>query len=241
MVSETRQEPKKPQEAHQPMTEAKKELMPSKNGCTDGDEEEFDTRRASGAIVATIGRRLAEARGLTGWTQTEAATRLGVTPRKLSDMENPADRLNIPLALLRRAAEAYEVSLDFLFGASDDWEVGARMTQERRVSTWLFREFDRARLEQMEMLRRLHERIECIGQIVATVSAAHYETGAALERFIELNPVFEDMKAGSRLAGAIERASKTADAARLAFRRFHLDLAGTTETEISLNTEGATA
>jgi hypothetical protein len=43
----------------------------------------------------------------------------------------------VPLWVILRAAKVYEVSVDFIFGVTDDWETGSRMTQEREVSAWL--------------------------------------------------------------------------------------------------------
>jgi len=216
---------------------------PEIDGGADG-EEVPGSLHAAAAVVTTIGRRLAEARELTGWTQTEAAARLGITQAKLAAFETPVDRQKLPLWLIPRAAEVYEVSVDFLFGAMDDWETGARMTQERKISAWVFRELDQARLEQMEWLRRLNDRIECAAHTITTLSAGLRDVDAALARFAELNPEFVDMRAGATLAGSVERASKAADGAVRALRRFHLDMVGApaddTEEPAAL-AQGATA
>ncbi len=193
-------------------------------------------------VVKIVGQRLTEARELTGLKQWEAAARIGITKAKLAAFEAPADRESLPLWVIRRAAEVYEVSIDYLFGAMDDWEVGARMTMERQVSAWMFREFDQARLEQMDWLRRMHDRMECLGQTVATVSAAQREAHAALERFAELNPEFEDMKAGAKLVSTVERAKEAAESAALALRRFPDIASGADVAEgAQAMTEGATA
>ena len=65
--------------------------------------------------------------------------------------------------------------------------------------------------------------IEAMEEAIATMLAASDETGAALERFIELNPEFEDMKAGSRLTGSIGRAADAAKNAKARMTRFRLE------------------
>jgi hypothetical protein len=60
-------------------------------------------------------------------------------------------------------------------------------------------------------------------EAIAAMLAASDETGAALERFIEINPEFEDMKAGSRLAGSIGRAADAAKNAKAKMTRFRLE------------------
>ena len=122
-----------------------------------------------------------------------------------------------------RAASVYEVSIDYLCGCSDDWEAGSRMTQERETSAWLFDTWEKARRRDMETLRKLHNKVEAMEEAIATMLAASDETGAALDRFIELNPEFEDMKAGSRLTGSIGRAADAAKNAKARMTRFRLE------------------
>jgi hypothetical protein len=69
----------------------------------------------------------------------------------------------------------------------------------------------------------LHNKVEAMEEAIATMLAASDETGAALERFIELNPEFEDMKAGSRLTGSIGRAADAAKNAKARMTRFRLE------------------
>ena len=105
------------------------------------------TRLEQAAIVKTIGTRMRQAREMCNLSQSAAAKRLGyANSSKLSKVENATDTNSVPLWLILRAAKAYEVSVDYLFGATDDWEISARMTQEREVSPWLWDAMERARL-----------------------------------------------------------------------------------------------
>lgn len=185
--------------------------------------EDHQSRKS--AIIMTIGRRMIEARELTGWSQTEAAQMLGVPLKVLSKHERSADQpMSMSLTLLQRAAEIYEVSLDYLFGVSDDWDTGARMTQERAVSRWLFREFDAGRCEQMEELRRIHYRIELLGGVICRIAEHSDLVRSAFNRFRELNPEFEDARGGANVESSIERLSNSSESAIRALRRFHMDI-----------------
>lgn len=184
------------------------------------------TRQEQAAVVKTIGARMRAARELCNLSQSAAARRLGyANPSKLSKVELATDTNSVPLWLIVRAARVYEVSVDFLFGATDDWEVGARMTQEREVSAWMFDTFDKLRQRDMETLKRLHDRVQTLTDAVAVMLAASEDASVALARFAELNPAFEEMRAGSRLVSAVERASDSAKAAKTKMERFRMECA----------------
>ena len=182
------------------------------------------TRQEQAAAVKTIGARMRQARELCNLSQSAAAKRLGYSnSSKLSKVEGATDTNSVPLWLILRAAKVYEVSIDFLFGATDDWEVGARMTQEREVSAWLFDTFDKLRQRDMETLKRLHDRVQTLTDAVAVMLAASEDASVALARFAELNPDFEDMPGGARLLSAVGRASGAAKGAKAKMARFRVE------------------
>ncbi len=184
------------------------------------------TRQEKAAAVKTIGARMRAARELCNLSQSAAARRLGyANPSKLSKVELATDTNSVPLWLILRAAKVYEVGIDFLFGVTDDWEVGARMTQEREVSAWMFDAWEKARQRDMETLKRLHDRVQTLTDAVAVMLAASEDSSLALARFAELNPEFEEMRAGSRLVGAVERANESAKAAKTKMERFRMECA----------------
>lgn len=195
------------------------------------------TRMEQAAAVKTIGARMRQARELCNLSQSAAARRLGYSnPSKLSKVEGATDTNSVPLWLIVRASSVYEVSIDFLFGVTDDWELGARMTQEREVSAWLWDAMEKARLRDMATLKKLHDRLEAMGEAVSLMLTSADEVGAALARFAELNPVFEDMKAGGRLVGAVERATDAAKSAKAKMTRFRVEcnLAAAETNQLSL-------
>jgi len=182
------------------------------------------TRMEQAAAVKTIGARMRQARELCNLSQSAAAKRLGYSnSSKLSKVEGATDTNSVPLWLILRAAKVYEVSVDFLFGVTDDWEVGARMTQEREISSWLWEAMEKARLRDMATLKKLHDRLEAMGDSVGAMLTAGEDVGAAMTRFMELNPIFEEMPGGARLLGAIERSSASAKGAQAKMARFRVE------------------
>lgn len=185
-----------------------------------------NTRMEQAAAVKAIGARMRQARELCNLSQSAAAKRLGYSnSSKLSKVEGATDTNSVPLWLIVRAAKVYEVSIDFLFGVTDDWEVGARMSIERETSAWLFDTWEKARQRDMETLKRLHDRVQTLTDAVAVMLAASEDASVALARFAELNPAFEEMRAGSRLVSAVERASDSAKAAKTKMERFRMECA----------------
>lgn len=176
-------------------------------------------------MVRTIGERMRKARELCNLSQSAAAKRLGyANPSKLSKVESATDTISVPLWLIRRAAEVYEVSTDFLFGFTDDWETGARMTQEREVSAWLAKAWNDGRERDLIVLRQMNDRMAALRECINTGIAMTREAKAALDRFAELNPEFaEDMRGSNRLQNAVVNALIAADTAKAKLIRLRLD------------------
>lgn len=182
------------------------------------------TRKEQATAVKTIGARMRQARELCNLSQGAAARRLGYSnSSKLSKVENATDTNSVPLWLIVRAAKAYEVSVDFLFGLTDDWETGIRMTQEREVSAWLFDAMEKMRLRDMETLKKLHDRLQTMSESTIQMLQAGEDAAAALERFIELNPGFEDYPGGARLVRAVRMTEVTSKGAKARLDKFRVE------------------
>lgn len=82
-----------------------------------------------GLIGLVIAKRLVAARLLNGLSQTEAANMIGyATPAQLSQWESA--RRRPPLAALAAYADAMNVSLDYIFGRSDEPERLVRLVRQ---------------------------------------------------------------------------------------------------------------
>ncbi|WP_025915599.1 helix-turn-helix transcriptional regulator [Herminiimonas sp. CN] len=180
-----------------------------------------EQRRQQSVLVKTIGARMAEARDLCNLSQSEAARRFGyANPSKLSKVELATDTNSVPLWLIVRAALLYEVSLDWLFGITDDWETGV----PRGVQGWMYDAWQKARERDLASLKHLHAEIAAVSTHLTAMAAGAHEVTQALDTLRARNPAFDDMPASGTLAGRLERLQERARAGELALKRFHLNL-----------------
>lgn len=187
-------------------------------------------RRKQTEAVKTIGARLKASRVLCNLSLSEAARRLGyANPSKLSKVENATDTNSVPLWLIRDAAELYEVSTEYLFGLSDDWETGVH----RGVTPFLLEQWDRIRNRDLRALVTLQQHVEAATSVIPAMRRDAQAVLDATNRISELNGAdFEELRGGSVLTAAADRLRKTAGDALEAERRLHLVLAEpTAETE----------
>lgn len=177
-----------------------------------------DPKRDQAELVRVIGDRMREARELCNLSQSEAARRIGyANPSKLSKVELATDTNSVPLWLIVRAARVYEVSVDFLFGLSGDWEIGV----QRGVSGWLFDAWQKARERDLASLGHLHAEIRAVSVHITAMAADVREVAQALDLLRTRNPAFDDMPASGTLAGRLERLQERAHAGEKALRQFH--------------------
>lgn len=183
-------------------------------------------RLEQSGLVKTLGARIHEARDLCNMSQLELARKLGYSnSSKLSKIENSTDTNSVPHWMLVRVARVCEVSLDWLYGESQDWEYSARMTQEREVSKWVFAESEKMRRRDMDAMRRLNNRIEADFKAVALMTAASDDMQHALQKFTLRNKGFDDMPAGAMLASAVERSTNAAIHVRALGKKFRFECA----------------
>ena len=172
-------------------------------------------------VVKTIGARMREARELCNMSQSAAAKRLGYSnPSKLSKVEGATDTNSAPLWLISRASKLYDVSVDFLFGLTDDFEVGL----QRGVQTWLVVELEKSRIRDMAELEKLHRRVTAISRLLPTVADEAERTAEAIKRFAEINVGFDDMKGGARVMASAETLTRLARDANATIQRFRVEI-----------------
>ncbi len=165
--------------------------------------------------------------------QNRAAELLGLRcGGDLEEMETSADNRRIPLWLIVRAAKLYDVSFDYLYGASDDWEAGIR----RPLHLWMVEELHQSRAEMMRQYIGLQVRIDTLQEIIPELLKTAADTGEALRAFRESTPEFDDMPAGSRLVYSIERMGSLATDADHSLARFISELRHTEPTATSSTT-----
>lgn len=182
-------------------------------------------RHEQADLVRIIGTRLKEARELCNLSQVEAARRLGyANSSKLAKIERASDSVSVPIWLILRAAKLYDVSIDFLFGQSDDWFREPRLSQEREVSSWLFEAWEAQRKRDMLTIKRLNDEIECVTNTTGEMLECTATAADALHDFARINPRFKDMRGSAKLQKYVSLAADSARSASRKLTRFRSSL-----------------
>jgi hypothetical protein len=158
------------------------------------------------AVLKVVGSRFREARGLCAESPTKplslsaAAAMLGVDSEFLKRLESGVDIENCPMFLIKRASELYDVSIDFIFGFSDDWENCAEVKFERQIG-WALHRYHMQELAKVVVdYERQQSRQDALIDAMAKLLPAITGIFDSLETFKKANRRFEEMKIGSQLA-----------------------------------------
>lgn len=149
-------------------------------------------------VVKTLGERMRAAREICGFSQQKAAHLLGyANSSKLAKIEGSID--SVPLWLIPKAAEVYGVSIDFLFGISDEWERDPVFSQERQIGKWLVDHWQQAQVAQNHAFKALHAKQAELSEAIVRTNRRAKENLEQVERVRELNPAFDELKGGAKL------------------------------------------
>lgn len=178
-------------------------------------------RYQQAAVVRTIGARLREARELCNLSLSTAAKQLGyANPSKLSKVELATDTNSVPLWLILRAARAYEVSVDYLFGITDDWGVrGPHGTQG-----WLLDAWEKMRRRDLAQIDRLHYEVVTVATHVTTMVEGGRAAVQAMDTYRARNPVFDESPASSMLLHRIDRLRQLGASTEAALAKLRITL-----------------
>lgn len=156
-------------------------------------------RQKNAALVKTIGERMKAARELCNMSQLEAALSLGYSnSSKLNKVENATDTVSVPFWVIRDAALLYDVSTEYLYGLSDDWETGCY----RGVTSFLQEQWDAQRARDLKALAILNTRITTALEVLPRLQAAADYAVASVEVVEQRNKKFDEMPGGARLQAA---------------------------------------
>ncbi|MGL4446339.1 MAG: helix-turn-helix domain-containing protein [Aeromonas sp.] len=184
------------------------------------------SRQEQALLAIGIGERLREAREMACMSQQFAAKRLGyATSAKLSKIESGKHSVQIPLWVLKGAAQIYDVSLDYLLGTSDTMEPeDVRHTALREIQVGLATELERLRQRDALIIASMSNRITHIEACTKLLDQQSEEAAQALARVIELNgEAWDEVRGGNRLANAVGGVAATARTARARLKRFHCE------------------
>lgn len=158
-------------------------------------------------IAAAIGERLREARILAGYNQLTAAALLGYSnSSKLAKIEMGKESSQIQLWVIKRAAQLYDVSVDYLLGITDAPEsesINHRVLGEtmKRMGAHVEQQVHQDVLAQQALL----EHLVAIEAAFTVIDAEAAEAQGAMERIATLNPQWGGIRGGARLMDAVGR------------------------------------
>lgn len=186
-------------------------------------------------LVRIIGQRMRAAREMTNLSQLEAAKQLGYeTSAKLSKIEGATEG-SVPLLTVAKASKLYDVSTDFLLGVSEDWEIDPAHSISNETSAWIGEAWEQTRRRDLEVLVWVKRRTDAVDTSIPNAYAASLRLKLAFEQFMALNPEFEDMKGGNRLAMAVDKVIETAAIASRQHEKYKNDLRAMAKSTPQLN------
>jgi transcriptional regulator with XRE-family HTH domain len=151
-------------------------------------------------IVKTFGARMVQARELCGFSQKKAAKLLGYgNSSKLAKIEGATDTNSVPLWLIPKAAEVYQVSIDFLFGVSECWQREPIAAQEQQVGQWLEARWQEVRDAQDCAFKALHDKQTELSDSIERTLRRSKENLECLDHVRKHNKAFDDLRGGAKL------------------------------------------
>ena len=177
-----------------------------------------DVKREKAKLVRMIGLRMKHARELVNMTQEVAAERLGyANSSKLSKIENASDTDNVPNYIIERAADLYDVSVDYLYGRTDDWD--PETPRDSFAMQYVADMLEKLAKRDLVLMAQYENKVRKVIDSVLALSELTREAEEALNRFCVMHPEIEDMRA-SRLISSIKRASAAGETAKGELQRY---------------------
>jgi Helix-turn-helix. len=185
--------------------------------------KKLPTRAEQAELAHAVGLRLKEAREMACLSQQQAAKLLGYSnSTKLSKIESGRHSSQIPLWVLKRAAELYDVSLDYLTGITETMERDEdRDSMRREIMIHMRESWENMRSRDAKVIGALVERIVSVEDTALLVSREAGELQEAMQRYIELNRKnWLESRGGARLEAAVERTASAARHSSAKVKRF---------------------
>ncbi len=158
------------------------------------------------AVLKTIVARLREARGLAGIYDYQVVNWLGVSATKITELEEGIH--TAPLSTIKKAAEIFDVSIDYLFGEAEDWEKCLEVRKERDFSVHLQGLLIAEQTKIAAEMVKQNGQIAALSEAVIVLAPAIRAVYDAMLRFWELNPGFDEMVAGAPVIHYLDLADK---------------------------------
>ena len=116
------------------------------------------------------------------------------------------------------AARVYEVSVDFLFGITDDWEVGV----PRGTQAWMLDAWERMRQRDLLALDMVHREVVSVCSGIGGILSGVSELSAAICVYRTRNPQFEETLGSATVIHRVAKLEAAARDAEADLKRFRL-------------------
>ncbi len=181
------------------------------------------SRQDQAELAKEVGARLKEAREMVGLSQLVAAKNIGYSnSTKLSKIETGKHSSQIPMWVLKRAAQVYDVSLDYLLGVTESMErddLGHHIYRE--MATHMREEWNRYRHRDIIVQSSMIERVKCIEGSVSHIGTEAEQAEKAMIRLVELNSkLWDKMRGGHKALASVQATAAAARTANQKMKRF---------------------
>jgi hypothetical protein len=103
------------------------------------------------------------------------------------------------LWLIPKAAEVYQVSVDFLFGVSECWQRDPIAAQEQQVGQWLEARWQQVQETQDGAFKALHAKQSELSESIDRTQRRSKENLECLDHVRKHNKAFDDLRGGAKL------------------------------------------
>ncbi len=178
-----------------------------------------ERRARANELRRLIGQRFRAARDLCGFSASDAANKLGMAVRALERIESPIGRVPSHPEIVA-AAGVYEVSIDFLYGATEAFETDFATAQRRAAGAWLFKRFEQNWRDQLAKFARLDRQLEKFAGLIEAMAVVADENAAAIASLRTRNPEFDDIRGGATVVRLTETLVRRGAEGRALLKRF---------------------
>lgn len=180
-------------------------------------------RQEQAELARHVGAKLKEAREMVGLSQLNAAKQIGYSnSTKLSKIETGRHSSQVPMWVLKRAAQVYDVSLDYLLGITESMEQeDSRHAALREMMVHMRQDWERMRSRDVLVQSNMLDRIKSIEKGVLHIDTEAAAAELAMVRLIELNPqAWDELRGGCKALATVQTTAAAARNARRNMQRF---------------------
>jgi transcriptional regulator with XRE-family HTH domain len=165
-----------------------------------------NSREKERNLARVIGNRLKYSREtLCGISQLKASEKLGISNTLLALLEHGTDGRKPSHETMVKASRLYKVSLDYIYGETEEFETDIDEVHERHIQSWVLNELESQAINNLNITRKIGNRIAVVSNAAKFAIEYAKEIGEAVDTIRKLNPNFDDdIRGGSKLVNRLE-------------------------------------